>query len=65
MRPLRFHLNLTLDGCYDHTVGIPDEELHLNAMRFIAEADIDPKCKHEEYDHLAWMHETAYGGSGK
>lgn len=40
MRPLRFHLNLTLDGCYDHTVGIPDEELHLNAMRFIAEADV-------------------------
>lgn len=40
MRPLRFHLNLTLDGCYDHTVGIPDEELHLNAMRFISEADV-------------------------
>lgn len=39
MRPLRFHLNITLDGCYDHTVGIPDEELHRNAMRFIAEAD--------------------------
>lgn len=40
MRPLRFHLNLTLDGCYDHNVGIPDAELHLNAMRFIAEADV-------------------------
>ncbi|MFZ1693065.1 MAG: dihydrofolate reductase family protein [Flavobacteriales bacterium] len=40
MRSLRFHLNLTLDGCYDHTLGIPDEELHLNAMRFIAEADV-------------------------
>jgi dihydrofolate reductase len=39
MRPLRFHLNLTLDGCYDHTLGIPDAELHLNSMRFIAEAD--------------------------
>ena len=39
MRPLRFHLNLTLDGCYDHTVGIADAELHRNAMRFIAEAD--------------------------
>ncbi|HEY0975837.1 MAG TPA: dihydrofolate reductase family protein [Flavobacteriales bacterium] len=39
MRPLRLHLNLTLDGCYDHTVGIPDAELHRNAMRFIAEAD--------------------------
>ena len=27
MRPLRFSLNVTLDGCYDHTVGIADEEL--------------------------------------
>lgn len=25
MRPLRFSLNVTLDGCYDHTVGITDE----------------------------------------
>ncbi len=40
MRPLRFHLNLTLDGCYDHTVGIADEELHRNAMEFIAQADV-------------------------
>ena len=22
MRPLRFSINVTLDGCYDHTVGI-------------------------------------------
>ncbi len=39
MRPLRFHLNLTLDGCYDHTVGIADEELHRNAMEYIAGCD--------------------------
>ena len=26
MRPLRYSLNVTLDGCYDHTVGIADEE---------------------------------------
>jgi dihydrofolate reductase len=39
MRPLRFSLNLTLDGCYDHRVGIPDEELHQNAMEGIARAD--------------------------
>lgn len=28
MRPLRFSINVTLDGCCDHQVGIPDEELH-------------------------------------
>ncbi|MEO8066225.1 MAG: dihydrofolate reductase family protein [Flavobacteriales bacterium] len=39
MRPLRFSLNVTLDGCYDHTVGIADEELHRNAMAFIAQCD--------------------------
>ena len=26
MRPLRFSINVTLDGCYDHTVGIADED---------------------------------------
>lgn len=25
MHPLRFSINVTLDGCYDHTVAIPDE----------------------------------------
>lgn len=39
MRPLRLHLNLTLDGCYDHKVGIADEELHRNAMEYIAGCD--------------------------
>lgn len=39
MRPLRFSLNVTLDGCYDHTVGIADEELHRNAMEYIAGCD--------------------------
>ena len=28
MRPLRYSINVTLDGCCDHRVGIPDEELH-------------------------------------
>jgi dihydrofolate reductase len=26
MRPLRYAINVTLDGCVDHRVGIPDEE---------------------------------------
>src|SRR5262245_31151859 len=39
MRPLRFSVNVTLDGCYDHRVGIADEELHRHAMEMIAQAD--------------------------
>ena len=39
MRPLRYSINVTLDGCYDHRVGIADEELHRNAAENIARAD--------------------------
>jgi dihydrofolate reductase len=39
MRPLRFAINVTLDGCIDHRVGIPDEELHRRAAASLAEAD--------------------------
>jgi dihydrofolate reductase len=39
MRPLRYSLNVTLDGCYDHQAGIPDEETHRHAMESLAAAD--------------------------
>lgn len=39
MRPLRFSINITLDGCYDHRAIIPDESLHHHAARGIALAD--------------------------
>jgi dihydrofolate reductase len=39
MRPLRFSLNITLDGCYDHRVGIADEDLHRHAAASLARAD--------------------------
>src|SRR5215469_3964637 len=39
MRPLRYSINVTLDGCCDHRVGIPDEDLHRNAVENIARAD--------------------------
>ena len=39
MRPLRFSINVTLDGCCDHH-GIPaDEELHRHAAENLASAD--------------------------
>src|SRR3954468_16949217 len=39
MRPLRYSINVTLDGCCDHRVGIADEDLHRNAAENIAWAD--------------------------
>ncbi len=39
MRPLRYSINVTLDGCCDHRVGIPDEDLHRHAAENLAQAD--------------------------
>jgi dihydrofolate reductase len=39
MRPLRYSINVTLDGCIDHRVGIVDEDLHRHAAENIARAD--------------------------
>jgi dihydrofolate reductase len=39
MRPLRYSINVTLDGCCDHRVMIPDEDTHRHAAESIAEAD--------------------------
>ena len=39
MRPLRYSINVTLDGCCDHRVGIADEDLHRHAVENIEKAD--------------------------
>lgn len=39
MRPLRYSINVTLDGCCDHREGSPDEETHRYAEETIARAD--------------------------
>src|SRR5512147_505692 len=39
MRPLRYSINVTLDGCCDHREGIADEELHRHAAENIKRAD--------------------------
>jgi dihydrofolate reductase len=38
-RPLRYSINVTLDGCVDHTAAEPDEAVHRHAMEYIAGAD--------------------------
>jgi dihydrofolate reductase len=39
MRPLRYSINVTLDGCCDHRAIPADEELHRHAVENLAQAD--------------------------
>ena len=39
MRPLRYSINVTLDGCCDHRAISPDEEMHRHAEEFLDRAD--------------------------
>ena len=39
MRPLRYSINVTLDGCCDHGVILPDEDLHRHAVENLQQAD--------------------------
>jgi hypothetical protein len=39
MRPLRYSINITLDGCCDHRAIPADEELHCHAVENLEQAD--------------------------
>ena len=39
MQPLRYSINVSLDGCCDHEAMVPDEELHRRAADNLAAAD--------------------------
>jgi dihydrofolate reductase len=39
MRPLRYSINVTLDGCCDHRAMLADEALHRHAVENLAGAD--------------------------
>jgi dihydrofolate reductase len=39
MRPLRYSINVTLDGCCDHRAILADEELHRHAVENLDRAD--------------------------
>ena len=39
MRPLRYSINVTLDGCVDHREGIADEDTHRHAAENLEQAD--------------------------
>ena len=39
MRPLRYSINVTLDGCCDHRAIVADEDLHRHAVENFTRAD--------------------------
>src|SRR5262245_7281009 len=39
MRPLRYSINVTLDGCCDHRAMVADEALHRHAVENLVQAD--------------------------
>src|SRR5438876_142016 len=39
MRPLRYSINVTLDGCWDHRAMFADEDLHRHAVENLNQAD--------------------------
>src|SRR5579864_2984288 len=39
MRPLRYSISVTLDGCCDHRVILPDEDLHRHGVQNLNRAD--------------------------
>ncbi|MCW5719732.1 MAG: dihydrofolate reductase family protein [Devosia sp.] len=39
MRPVRYSINITLDGCCDHAVGVPNEDTHRHSADLILAAD--------------------------
>ncbi len=39
MRPLRYYINVTLDGCCDHRAALPNEDLHRHATESLQRAD--------------------------
>ena len=39
MRPLRYSINVSLDGCCDHRAMVPDEDLHRHAVETLDRAN--------------------------
>src|SRR3954471_20100555 len=63
MRPLRYSINVTLDGCCDHRVMIADEELHHHAAENLERADalLFGRVTYEMME-AAWRRPTPAGG---
>ena len=62
MRPLRYSINITLDGCCDHRVMIADEDLHRHAAENIAQADA-LLFGRVTYELMEWWRQPAPAGA--
>ncbi len=62
MRPLRYSINVTLDGCVDHRAIIPDEDTHRHAAEIIAQADA-LLFGRVTYELMEWWREPAPPGA--
>ena len=64
MRPLRYSINLTLDGCCDHRAISPDEELHRHHAKNLEQADalLVGRVTYEMME-AAWRWPTQAGAS--
>ena len=53
MRPLRYSINVTLDGCCDHRAMFADEELDRHAVENIEQADalLFSRVQRRQHDH--------------
>ena len=62
MRPLRYSINVTLDGCCDHRVGIADESLHRHVIGNFEQADalLFGRVTYEMME-AGWRHPVAAG----
>ena len=62
MRPLRYSINVTLDGCVDHREGVADEELHHHHAANLERADamLLGRVTYEMME-TAWRRQSAGG----
>src|SRR5574341_320321 len=67
MRPLRYSINVTLDGCFDHRAIPADEDLHRHAAEPLART-IDAAKKYvvsSTLERVDWNAELVRGDPGK
>jgi len=62
MRPLRYSINVTLDGCCDHRAIVPDEDIHRHATEILEQADalLFGRVLYEMME-AAWRHPAPAG----
>ena len=62
MRPLRYSINVTLDGCCDHRAMPTDEDLHRHAAENLDQADglLFGRVTYEMME-AAWRHPAQTG----